>query len=96
MRPVCRFYGLPSAGLDSHFYSASPAECFEVDERFGAEWQIESDNVFQVDLPDTVTGVCAGGGFWGRFCAAAVVLTAAHSTKKESAERRGIGVSDEW
>lgn len=61
VRPVCRFYGLPSAGLDSHFYSASPAECFEVDERFGAEWQIESDNVFQVDLPDTVTGVCAGG-----------------------------------
>ncbi|MBK7334122.1 MAG: hypothetical protein IPI87_18110 [Betaproteobacteria bacterium] len=61
VRPVCRFYGLPSAGLDSHFYSASPAECFEVDQRFGAEWRIESDNVFQVDLPDTVTGVCAGG-----------------------------------
>ena len=33
VRPVCRFYGLPSAGLDSHFYSASPAECFAVDER---------------------------------------------------------------
>jgi len=28
--PVCRFYGLPSAGLDSHFYSASPAECADV------------------------------------------------------------------
>ena len=25
--PVCRFYGSPAAGLDSHFYSASPAEC---------------------------------------------------------------------
>jgi len=61
VHPVCRFYGLPSAGLDSHFYSASPAECFAVDERFGAEWRIESDNVFQVDLPDTATGVCPGG-----------------------------------
>ena len=61
VRPVCRFYGLPSAGLDSHFYSASPAECFAVDERFGTEWRIESDNVFQVGLPDTATGVCPGG-----------------------------------
>src|SRR5690349_7046098 len=25
--PVCRFYGLPTAGLDSHFYSASSQEC---------------------------------------------------------------------
>ncbi len=23
--PVCRFYGIPAAGLDSHFYSASAA-----------------------------------------------------------------------
>ena len=61
VHPVCRFYGLPSAGLDSHFYSASPAECFAVDDRYGAEWEIESDNVFQVDLPDTVTGICPGG-----------------------------------
>ena len=26
-RPVCRAYGSPAAGLDSHFYSASPDEC---------------------------------------------------------------------
>ena len=25
--PVCRFYGTPAAGLDSHFYSASAPEC---------------------------------------------------------------------
>ena len=32
--PVCRFYGSPDAGLDSHFYSASPLECQEVLQRF--------------------------------------------------------------
>lgn len=58
--PVCRYYGLPSAGLDSHFYSAGARECWEVNEFFGAEWQIESDNVFQIDLPDPVTGACPG------------------------------------
>ena len=26
-RPVCRAYGNPAVGLDSHFYSASPDEC---------------------------------------------------------------------
>ena len=33
-QPVCRFYGLASAGLNSHFYSASPAECADVAVRF--------------------------------------------------------------
>ena len=59
--PVCRYYGLPSAGLDSHFYSASPVECWEVNQFYGTEWQIESDNVFQIDLPNTTTGACPGG-----------------------------------
>ena len=61
VRPVCRYYGLPSAGLDSHFYSASPAECFAVHEQFGTEWQLESDNVFQIDLPDAASGLCKLG-----------------------------------
>ena len=26
--PVCRFYGSPSPGPNSHFYTADPAECF--------------------------------------------------------------------
>ena len=29
-RPVCRFYGLPAAGIASHFYSADPVECLRV------------------------------------------------------------------
>ena len=58
VRPVCRYYGLPSAGLDSHFYSASPAECYQVNLVYGAEWFAENGNVFQVILPDTATGAC--------------------------------------
>jgi hypothetical protein len=61
MNPVCRYYGLPSAGIDSHFYSASARECFEVNAYFGTEWQIENDNVFQIDLPNTTTGACPMG-----------------------------------
>ena len=62
VRPVCRYYGLPSAGLDSHFYSADPAECFRVNRDFGTEWQVESGNVFQIALPDKTTGDCPIAG----------------------------------
>ncbi|MBN8477640.1 MAG: hypothetical protein J0L91_01605 [Burkholderiales bacterium] len=61
IRPVCRFYGLPSAGLASHFYSADPAECLRVFDLFPSSWQVEAGNVFQVALPDTSTGACATG-----------------------------------
>ncbi|MCL4761229.1 MAG: hypothetical protein KJ018_05490 [Burkholderiales bacterium] len=56
--PVCRFYGLPSAGLDSHFFSASPQECEDVQRRFADAWLLESLDVFRVVLPDPVTGAC--------------------------------------
>ncbi|HTP47087.1 MAG TPA: hypothetical protein VMQ50_09240 [Casimicrobiaceae bacterium] len=59
--PVCRFYGLPSAGLDSHFYSASPAECAAVSAKFGWAWEKEADDAFEIALPDTTTGVCPAG-----------------------------------
>ena len=61
LSPVCRFYGLPLAGLDSHFYSASPAECAAVMQRFPNAWELESSDVFQVRLPDLNTGVCPSG-----------------------------------
>lgn len=61
VRPVCRYYGLPSAGIDSHFYSADPAECYRVNRDFGAQWYAESGNVFQVILPETSTGACPAG-----------------------------------
>jgi len=59
--PVCRFYGRPEAGLDSHFYSASPAECQAVIDRFSNAWIYESGDVFAVALPDPVSGACPAG-----------------------------------
>ena len=60
-QPVCRFYGLAAAGLNSHFYSASPAECADVAVRFAGSWQLESDSVFRARLSNTATGLCAAG-----------------------------------
>ena len=56
--PICRYYGLPSAGLDSHFYSASGAECFEVAVRFSDAWKLESNDAFEIPFPDRLTGSC--------------------------------------
>lgn len=55
--PVCRFYGAPEAGFDSHILSANAEECvaLEADGR----WILESREVFRVGLPDPVTGACA-------------------------------------
>ncbi|MDQ6917390.1 MAG: hypothetical protein M3023_06190 [Pseudomonadota bacterium] len=57
--PVCRFYGRPEAGLDSHFYSASIAECQSVIEKFSNAWIYESESVFAIDLPDPASGACS-------------------------------------
>ncbi len=54
--PVCRFYIPPPYG-DSHFYSASPSECAQVRARFPF-FSYESPNVFQLELPDPITGAC--------------------------------------
>jgi hypothetical protein len=58
---VCRFYGSPAAGLDSHFYSASGLECQQVLQRFPGAWLLESFDVFEVFLPDPNTGQCPAG-----------------------------------
>ena len=58
--PVCRFYRAPAYG-DSHFYSASPAECAATALAHPVDWIYESPNVFYVPLPDTVTGACPSG-----------------------------------
>lgn len=60
MNPVCRYFKWPVGGVTTHFYSANAHECWLVDDLFGPEWVIESDNVFQVDLPDQATGACPG------------------------------------
>jgi hypothetical protein len=60
--PVCRFYRTPGFG-DSHFYSASSAECQAViaNPQTYTGWTYESPNVFYVALPDTASGACASG-----------------------------------
>lgn len=58
---VCRYYGLPAAGLDSHFFSASRDECNAVRERFAYAWKVEAGNVFEVYLPNQESGACPVG-----------------------------------
>ena len=57
--PVCRFY-LPPAHGDSHFYSASPQECAEVQAKFPG-FVLEAADVMHIGLPDTVSGSCPTG-----------------------------------
>ncbi|MFO1316035.1 MAG: hypothetical protein U1F58_10550 [Burkholderiales bacterium] len=60
-RPVCRYYGNPAYGLDTHFYSASTEECAETGHRWPAQWTLESPHVFGMLLPDMATGACPAG-----------------------------------
>ena len=57
-RPVCRYYGRPEAGLDSHFYSAFADECDDVAAKFPAAWWFESPSVFYIEAPDRASGAC--------------------------------------
>jgi hypothetical protein len=58
---VCRYYGSPTYGLDTHFYSGSPDQCAAVPRLWPNEWTLESSNVFQIYMPDATTGACAAG-----------------------------------
>ena len=57
--PVCRFY-LPPAYGDSHFYSASPAECAAVQAKYPF-FVLETSALFYIVLPDATTGACPAG-----------------------------------
>ena len=69
INPVCRYYGDPLRGLNSHFHSADAAECALVQINYGSDWQMgvlgdwlfESENVFQITLPVKVNGACPAG-----------------------------------
>ena len=63
--PVCRYYIPPEHG-DSHFFSASPAECAAVQARIGTDanysgYVLETSAAFYAVLPDAATGACAAG-----------------------------------
>jgi len=46
---VCRYYGRPEAGLDTHFFSEDMAECEAVAQRWPDKWILESDHAFGID-----------------------------------------------
>ena len=60
-KAVCRYYGNPAAGLDSHFYSGDKDECDAVKRKFPTAWVFESGVVFQAVAPDHTTGSCPDG-----------------------------------
>ena len=60
--PVCRFYGLPSAGLDSHFITANGDECnLLMQPPYSSAWLLETGDEFEVFLPNFATGQCPPG-----------------------------------
>jgi hypothetical protein len=65
VNPACRFYIPPEHG-NSHFISASPAECAIALQKTGTDpnfsgYIYESPNVFYITLADTTTGACPVG-----------------------------------
>ncbi len=57
--PVCRFY---AGGLiNSHYYTADPAQCQYLITHAAATWGLEYKAAFYVLLPDATSGECATG-----------------------------------
>jgi Repeat of unknown function (DUF5648) len=56
LSPVCRLY-IPAIDGDSHFFSASPAECADAQAQH-PEFILETSTAFYASLPDTQTGAC--------------------------------------
>jgi hypothetical protein len=55
--PVCRFYGVPAGGPNSHFFTASPTECDNVKHSVG--WYYEGIGFYILPVPSN--GQCPGG-----------------------------------
>lgn len=61
-RAVSRYYGLPQAGLDSHFHTWSVREVRALSNPpFVAAWSVEDNDVLEIPTPDTLTGSCPVG-----------------------------------
>lgn len=55
---TCRYYGLPSAGLNTHFYSDSALECAYVATTWPDKWVQETPRAFDVIRLSPETGRC--------------------------------------
>ena len=58
---VCRLYGNPAFGLDTHFYTANLQECQDLANNSGGAWKLEGADVFRITIPDKATGICPAG-----------------------------------
>lgn len=58
LTPVCRFYGLPEAGLDSHFFTDNANECAFVQQHWSYAWQLETLNAFYVTPLNSTINAC--------------------------------------
>jgi len=65
---VCRFYGTPRIGPNSHFYTIDPRECSDVQADPG--WTLESAGAFVAQEPLTRSG----SGPYERYCASGRTL----------------------
>ena len=59
--PVCRYYGRPDRGLDSHFYSASPEECIGLAALYDGSWIHEHRDAFYAAAAEATSGACPNG-----------------------------------
>lgn len=55
---ACRYYGLPAAGLNTHFYSNSPQECAHVSAAWPTLWVEETPRAFDVVHLSSETQSC--------------------------------------
>ncbi len=53
--PVCRFFGTPNVGPNSHFYTSDPAECAKVKQN--PDWTFEAIAFY---IEPTASATCAG------------------------------------
>ena len=57
--PVCRLYGSPQPGHDTHVFRVNPSECSSVATSPGG-WIVETNEAFVADVPDA-SGACPSG-----------------------------------
>lgn len=59
--PVCRYYGRPEAGLDTHFFSGFAFECGVIPIYWPDQWILESESAYAAALPAQSDGSCQPG-----------------------------------
>ena len=61
LSPVCRYYGRPEYGLDTHFFSAFLFECEIIPVYWPNQWIEESPDAFATAVPFSFDGSCPPG-----------------------------------